>query len=107
MPLLASSPPMLTSIRTSSVLPDFSAASLSRCASLGGVDGIDGVEDLGSLRRLVRLQVADHVEARVLQFGEFREFLGEFLHAVFTEQSLAGGIGLEDRCRGKVLEYGH
>ncbi len=56
----------------------------------GGVDGIDGVEDLRCFRGLVRLQMADHVELGILQLRELRKFVGEFLHAVFAEETLAG-----------------
>ena len=85
MPLLARSPPMLISIRTSRVLPSLCAASFSRCASLAESMESTAWKISARFCCLVRLQVADHVEFGIFQVGELRKLVGEFLHAVLAK----------------------
>ncbi len=70
---------------------------------LGGIDGIDRMKNLRRLRGFVRLQMADHVESRVLQFCDSREIFGELLHAILAKEALSRGVGFKNRCGGKGL----
>ena len=88
-------------------LAEFGRGVVQPLREFGGVDGIDRVKNLGGFGCFVRLQMADHVELGVLQFGELRKLVGEFLHAVLAEEALSGRVGFDDRCGGKGLRYGH
>ena len=74
---------------------------------LEGVDGVDGVKELGGAGGFVGLQGADEVEVEVGKKGEVLGFLLKLLHAVFAEETLAGGVGVEDDLDGVDFADGH
>ncbi len=71
------------------------------------VDGVDGVEEPGSGRGFVGLQRPDEVHLEAFEVGGGCEFLLPFLDAVFTEEALAGGVGLDEEIDGVDLRDGH
>ncbi len=72
-----------------------------------GVDGVDGVEEFRGGRGFVRLQRTDEVDFEVVESGGWGSFGLPLLHAVFAEEALAGGVGLEEEVDGVHLADGH
>jgi hypothetical protein len=71
------------------------------------VDGVDGVEELGGAVGLVVLEGADEVDLEIGQVIEGLGLLLELLNAVFAEEAVAGGVGLEQGGDGVELADGH
>ena len=57
------------------------------------VDGVHPREAFGDLARLVRLQLADEMPARVRQVGQLVDLGRAFLHVVLAEIALARLVG--------------
>src|SRR5205823_3284566 len=58
-------------------------------------------------RCLIRLQMADQVEARVAEFPHVIRFGSELLHAVLTEDAQSGIVGFTNRRGRKHLADRH
>ncbi len=81
--------------------------SVESLGQLRGVEGIDRVKYLGRLRRLVGLQMPDHVELGIAQFRESANLFRELLHAVLAEQAVSCFVGLNDGRSRKRLGHRH
>ena len=65
------------------------------------------MENVGRLAGFVGLQVADHVERNVVQPSQRGKLLPKFLHAIFAEQTVSGGVGFEDCVGWKRFGHSH
>ena len=73
------------------------------CASFTeSSESIDG-EKLRRLFRLVRLQMADQMEARAVEIGDSGRFALHLLHVVFAEFAQPERLSLADRFRSEYL----
>ena len=76
---------------------------LRRRRGIGQVRSVERFDDVGDAHgfaRLVGLQAADDVQAKVRMGGaQCREFRGGLLHPVLAEDALAGGVGGRDARR--------
>lgn len=68
---------------------------------LGGVDGVDVGEKLSRLAGLIRLEMADQVEAGVWKVADQRVFAFELLDVVFPKVAEAKRVRLKDDVGGE------
>ena len=75
--------------------------------NLDGVDGVDGLEEFGGAGGFVGLEGADEVDFEIGESCDGGGFIGVFLHAVFAEEAVAGGVCFEDAGDGVELADRH
>ena len=84
-----------------------SGGSVESVGDLEGVDGVNGVEELCGPRGLIGLQRTDEVVLRTGEVSEGIGLRGELLDAIFAEETMAGGVGLDEELDRMDLGDGH
>ena len=74
---------------------------------LDGVHRIHESEKIRGLCGFIGLQVADHVPFGAGQGEQWARLCGEFLHAIFAEETDAGCVGLKDRGSANGFRHRH